>query len=392
MIRVRMFPAEDGDSFLIHFGAEEQFNFLIDMGRRTTYSAFVREELLKLKAKGRALDLFVITHIDEDHIEGAFPFLIENGSTNDIIEIKEVWHNTYRHIKFEQPKVEQISKAERVTLQQLIDHNIGREGADGLNDISIRSGISLGGLLIKNNCNWNRSFAGTAVCIEHQPPILDLPFNVRLVSPGKAQLSTLGNKWLNKLREIFYDFQISDEQLFDDAFEYYLKFQKDHEAGLSDMAHHSGLTPEQYAAIEKKDQSKENASSMAFIIEYNDKKMLFLGDSHPDVVCDSLRGMQRNGSKLQFDLVKISHHGSLRNTTNELLSLFEAPRYLISTNGVRNNHPGKETIFKILIRPTAYKKELIFNYRINGLDYLDDPDLKELYNYKISYLTEIELK
>jgi hypothetical protein len=63
-----------------------------------------------------------------------------------------------------------------------------------------------------------------------------------------------------------------------------------------------------------------------------------------------------------FDAIKLSHHGSLRNTSPELLNLIDSPRYFISSNGERHNHPDVEVIKAIVDRPTHLHRNLYFNY------------------------------
>ncbi|MFW2154184.1 hypothetical protein ACG94Q_23560, partial [Acinetobacter gyllenbergii] len=63
------------------------------------------------------------------------------------------------------------------------------------------------------------------------------------------------------------------------------------------------------------DPSIYNGSSIAFILEVEDKAMLFLGDAHDQVVADNLRVLGYSDcNKIKLDLVKISHHGSQYNT------------------------------------------------------------------------------
>ena len=96
---IDMFPAENGDAFLIRF--DNKKNILIDMGYADTYKNHIKDSLLKIKNENQCIDLLIITHIDEDHIEGAIEFFKENGSANNpnIIEVKEVWHNSYSTIR-----------------------------------------------------------------------------------------------------------------------------------------------------------------------------------------------------------------------------------------------------------------------------------------------------
>lgn len=51
---------------------------------------------------GEELSLVIVTHVDQDHIEGIIELFNENGTADDpkVIPIKEVWHNSYRHLNF----------------------------------------------------------------------------------------------------------------------------------------------------------------------------------------------------------------------------------------------------------------------------------------------------
>ena len=106
-INVLSFKAENGDAFLIKFDNGQ--NILIDMGMPKTYENEIRQELIKLKEQEQKIDLLIISHIDEDHIGGAIKFLEENKN-NEIIEISEIWHNSYKHLQFENAKVLEVKE------------------------------------------------------------------------------------------------------------------------------------------------------------------------------------------------------------------------------------------------------------------------------------------
>jgi len=112
-IRIEMFPAEGGDAFLLRF--DNKKNIMIDIGYRDTYTNYIKDRLLQLKEQGECIDLLVITHIDEDHIGGAIKFLQENGEADNpnVIDVKEIWHNSYRFLQFEKEKVEKINRREK---------------------------------------------------------------------------------------------------------------------------------------------------------------------------------------------------------------------------------------------------------------------------------------
>ena len=117
------------------------------------------------------------------------------------------------------------------------------------------------------------------------------------------------------------------------------------------------------------DKTVPNGSSIAFIAEYADKRILLSADAHPDVIADGLKALGDDAG--HFDLAKVPHHGSAENTTKPMLARIDASRYVISTNGTRHSHPRPETIAKIVKlqreRQAEHAKRprttLYFNYR-----------------------------
>ena len=146
---IEMFPAENGDAFLIRLDNDK--NIVIDMGYATTYTNFIKDRFIDLNNKNQCIDLLIITHIDEDHIDGAIEFFKENGYSNkpNIIEVKEIWYNSYRHLQFEKGKIDAIERFERRQLRDIILSNLGenREGNNEFSNISARQGSTLAGYL-----------------------------------------------------------------------------------------------------------------------------------------------------------------------------------------------------------------------------------------------------
>ena len=122
---------------------------------------------------------------------------------------------------------------------------------------------------------------------------------------------------------------------------------------------------------EKVDAQVANAASVAFILRCDDLSVLMLGDCYPHNVVDYLRKKGYTPlHPLVVDYVKVSHHGSMHNTSNELLDLIKCNRYIISTNGDKFGHPDREVFAHILCHPNRNRKEkvhLYFNYEIASL-------------------------
>ncbi len=132
------------------------------------------------------------------------------------------------------------------------------------------------------------------------------------------------------------------------------------------------------------DDRAANGSSISFIIEYGDYKLLFLADAHPSIIVKNLeKYYQEEELPIKFDLIKVSHHGSKNNTNDELLKYIDSENFIFSTNGHGHNHPDKETIARIICRETEFIRNLYFNYPIDMLNGFKNADLMEKFKFKI---------
>ncbi len=139
-----------------------------------------------------------------------------------------------------------------------------------------------------------------------------------------------------------------------------------------------------------------NASSISFLLVCRDVSILLLADSRPEIIVGSLTSCGFTHEKpLVVDYVKISHHGSLNNTSQDLLSLIRSNKYIISTNGGTADHmlPSRETIARIVHNTNRSDDMLMiyFNYSIPSLkerlgDFINDNDL-ELGNWDAQHKT-----
>ncbi|MFH0709382.1 MAG: MBL fold metallo-hydrolase [Pseudomonadota bacterium] len=389
-VNIKAFKAKNGDAFLLNF--ENGQNILIDMGMPETYQIEIKDDLLKLKNKNESIDLLIISHIDEDHIGGAIKF-IQDNQNGEIIQIKEIWHNSYKHIQFDKEKVKNIKQETKSILESFIMKNMSNN-INGIQDITCEHGSSLASLIHKYNYNWNSSFNHTVICTKDgttktEVTVGDIKFI--LLSPNKEKLTKLSTEWLYELQKEKYNFEISDEEIFDDAFEFHMKYEQDNSSLTSDIAASNIYDFEELSTLSEKDKSATNGSSISFIIEYKDKKLLFLGDAHEDIIYDNLLKLQDVGYELLFNLVKIPHHGSNKNISNRLMALIRSDKFLISTNGTKHKHPNIEALAKIIVSNTDAKKEIIFNYDLDISQELNNEEYKSKYNYDIKHLNEIEI-
>lgn len=388
---IEMFPAENGDAFLVRL--ENGENILIDMGYEKTYKKFIKNRLIDLKNENQCIDLLIITHIDEDHIGGAIEFFKENGHADkpNIIDVKEVWYNSYKHLQFDKETVSEMSSFEKRKLEEikLSNSSNDRDGIDESLPVSAKQGSTLAGYLyglgyVDNR--WNRAFNYNAVNLDTNNKIELGDIKFHILSPNTKKLKCLADLWLNKLAEIDIDFKISNEEIFDDAYEIYIKNLKEsidikEDDDISHRSKELNLLIKDVIEQVYKDRSKSNGGSISFILEYKDKRILFLGDAHEDIILENLEKYIKNVGISHFDAVKISHHGSLKNNFSWLEKI-GANKYIISTNGKKHNHPEKEVIAKIL-QFNKRKKIFYFNYPVDLCKEMDDEKLKDEYKYSI---------
>ena len=126
-----------------------------------------------------------------------------------------------------------------------------------------------------------------------------------------------------------------------------------------------------------------NGASIAFIIEYLNKRLLFLGDAHEDVIYENLLDLKRNGDNLKFDVVKVSHHGSINNSSKRLFDLIITDNYIISTDGKRSGHPSHNVLSMIISKKSENIKHIYTNYDIESINIFNDPELKRKFMYDI---------
>jgi beta-lactamase superfamily II metal-dependent hydrolase len=378
-MNVIIFPAMNGDSLFVE---TDESSVLIDGGYVSTYRKFIKPKLESLKKLNKKLNHLIVTHIDEDHISGIIK-LIEENRNSEIIDIQNIWHNSYAHIKVYEDGLIFSGK----TLDSLpINYIIKDELEKVEKDISAVQGSTLASLLLKHGYQSNGLFGNQSISVDTKDCINSKDISFMLLSPNNEKLLDLKKYWKKELYKKGYS---SDESLLDfneDAFEYILSMEKEKKRLRKKNVSGDGSIDVEYLIKEefKEDDTTTNGSSIAFILECNHLKILLLGDSHPSQIIAGLKRHYRNEEfPVTFDLIKISHHGSKNNTSSELLNYIDSENFVISTNGSSHNHPDDETIARIICRKTDIIRKLYFNYSLKSNIPFKDAELQQKYNYQI---------
>ena len=136
--------------------------FLIHGGPASTYAA-VRAWLERLTPAEHRIELFVVTHIDADHIDGAILLLQEFRALG--LSFEDIWFNGWRHLQENTPRDDVFAPIQ---------------------------GEFLGALIEGGRLPWNAAFRSAAVVVpetEHLPS-RQLPggASLTLLSPQQRQL------------------------------------------------------------------------------------------------------------------------------------------------------------------------------------------------------------
>lgn len=330
MFRIELLPARHGDCILIGYGPPKSTRWiLIDAGTEPTWP-----DLRTRLASVPRLELFVLTHIDADHIAGAIPFLAEANRTG--FEIGDVWFNGW-------PQIADRRHANR---------SAGPPHRKPDRTLSAKQGEIFSALLTDPAAHrrWNGEFGGGPVQVTQAGlPVVELPGSMRLtvLSPTPAKLGALRATWSR---------QITRHGLVPGRHAQFRRFLARQPETRTDSAY---LAATRFTS----DASVPNGSSIAVLAEHAGRAALFAGDAVSSVLITSIRRLlaDRGDTRLRLDAFKVAHHGSRGNTSMQLLSLLDCPRYLVSCNGDVHQLPDNEAIGRI-IQGGGPQPQLIFNY------------------------------
>lgn len=350
MFTIEMLEANEGDALWVEYGdPEKPYRILIDCGYKSTY----RHVLKRFDADPKLrLELFVLTHIDGDHIAGSVPFIADERITKT--NVREVWFNSRKHLG---------------------DH-LGVEQAEYFTHH-----------MADKRFAWNKKFGGQSVVIEAGAALPVHEFaglKLTLLSPTRQNLRELADKWDTELEKVMKGKKVRSV--------------KDLVAiGSPTLApDRLGTKPNvaKLAATEfDPDPEKPNGSSIAFLAEFKDdfdggreKSVLFTGDAHSPVLEESVRKLlaDRGQGKLAVDALKLSHHGSKKNTSKDLLDLLTCKHFLFSTNGSKHDHPDLECVARVVARKRV-GTHLYFNYLTDQNRMWKAPSMHTEFGYTAHY-------
>ncbi|WP_406865074.1 hypothetical protein ABZO31_33375 [Streptomyces sp. HUAS MG47] len=331
MLRLTMLPAEDGDCLLLEYGNDEfTRRVLLDGGRRGTYGR-IKPLLAGLDGP---IDVLVVTHVDQDHILGVLALLDDPERP---VDIGDVWFNGFDHL-----------------------HDREIFGAV--------DGELLTSALIAQHLPWNAAFDGRSVEIGHPLSWFDDGSTMEVLAPDRRLLESLIGEWKAKCEQAGLIPGVDPVE----------------REAMPGIERFGAIDVDELAAVPfKRDRSPTNPTSIGLLFEFDGTRIVLTGDADDPRLVASLRPRaEAEGGRLRVDALKVAHHGSEKNISNDLLGLLDCGRYLISTNGKVHGHPNDVAIARIL-KNGGESKELVFNYRERASNW-EESSLQEQFGYRVS--------
>ena len=318
--------ARHGDALLLHYGTAAAPRLVVIDGGPGGVWKRLRGRLDALR-DSRAPDgdlpirLVMVSHIDDDHIGGLLGLvralrdpLAENRPS---YRIDAFWHNAFEDVvrppaaaSASVAAVQALSQGEGPTVRGLDEQGRmvvasvaqGRQLRDAVNVLGIEVNAPFGALVVRDS-------PANPFQLEGGP-------SLAVIGPAQEQVDALQAEWEKQV----------------------------------ERARERGASTQEMEAITAAylDRSAYNLASIVVLAEAGGKRMLLTGDARGDHVLAGLeaQGALQPGGTMHVDLLKLPHHGSIRNVDRDFFERVTADHYVVSADG-RHHNPDVET-FELL--------------------------------------------
>ena len=352
-MRFEFLPAFQGDCFLIHAGTTAKpVLTLVDGGPGGTYNKFLKPRLMKIRderslddATPLIIDLVIVSHVDDDHINGIIELFrdIRNAKMNQDpppFKVLGLWHNSFDEIIGNDEVKAATAQFGTASLAPAMDDLPTDEQFDT-------------GLILQSIAQGNE-LRDLAKSDELQIPLNDGFGGLIKSSPGKKTTRKIGG----------ITFTVIGPRTPEVA-----ALQKDHDKWLKEQKKKGKpITPGSMLQAVT-DESVANLSSIVLLADDGKRKVLLTGDARLDFILGGLEeiGLIAKGGTLDVDLFKLPHHGSDRNVDVPTLKRVHAKQHLFTGNGLFGN-PERKTVEMLRDARPGAAMELFLTYTIGAID------------------------
>ena len=388
----KTFESGAGDCLFLILRDEQvgdSFHIMVDCNVLTPeIKHFIYSEL------GSKIDTLIITHIDADHTNGIVKLLRDIESEH--LQINQILFNGFQpQTDNPQPLNDEIRKkldAAMKFLPPIVDEN--NHKTNGVDAACLVSEIN-------KKQQWKDVWRKTPILAGETIALSEAKWGrLRFLSPTQNAIDKLLHEVkLEYARKLGVAPPKQDFENQDKYFELMLR--------LSNLRKRPTIIKKTRGLVITKDvmvkyaeiDADENAvtpankASLAFYWESTDssKRVLMMGDAIPSQILSQLNEIYEG--TMQFEAVKISHHGSKNNTSISLLNKISSEHYFI-TGGKSSEGPHIETIARIAILNTNQERSNCNLHYNHTLDIelwkeLNKTDIKSLLDeYHITLQTE----
>jgi hypothetical protein len=263
--------------------------------------------------------LGMVSHIDDDHIFGVLRLTNElvaaRPGSPAAVKFARFWFNSFD--KLVGPKPDGATGEAKTASTQSIFSTQNLPGVTDDHAQAIMQSIGQGNLLASDLRTLGLASNTLVVAKKGQPAIAIEGAKVTIIGPRQDRLDGLQKAWQKALTK---------------------PSGKARDAALQEL----------FLPKKELDKSVPNLSSIVVRVDVGGKTLLLTGDAHGD---DIVTGWKELGLPVPatIDLLKMPHHGSIRNTTKQFLEFFTATHYVFSANGKYENPdaPTLEALVKM---------------------------------------------
>lgn len=340
---IQVLQAKHGDALILHCNKSDKKGIIVIDGGPSSnprFNPFITEVENYLP-----IDLMVLTHFDDDHLVGIKSFIEKHQ--NDIpFPVKRIWTNCAKHVDFDTSENLSSNKASKM--------------ADVLCAISQKSQLDWEAYRLDGFVDDTITFADIDIINPRKDLFKYFIDNYKEEHNVRDPEGNFSNK-----RNLNSDINIDMHEL------------AKRDKTLGNPEKHSELV---------------NMVSLSMIIRCDAFSILLLGDCYPQEIYLSLteRGYSKE-NKLQVDFIKMPHHGSANNISNNLLDIIDCDKFIISTNGGKGyKHPHREAIANVLCHSERDYSRTVHFYFNYSLETIVNNREEALFNFELDKCLNFE--
>lgn len=351
-MQLEILPAKKGDCLMLHFGDTNAPRLaVIDGGPGGVYGKHLLPRLEEIRAErglgeedSLPIDLLMVSHIDDDHINGILALAREMDTARaearpQAYKVRRLWHNS-----FEDLVATSIAHTRSAMTAAFGPASVG--------------GAALYDLPIEHDAKMVLASLGQGHDLRGLAEALGWPINPtfkdRLVTASAAKVVT---KMVEGVTLTVVGPLAPEIDALRAAYQEWLAEQAaKRKAGKAMPAAFS-------------DRSVPNLSSIVVVVEDGKRRMLLTGDARGDKIMDGLKQAKLLPAKgkAHFDILKMPHHGSSRNIAPDFFERLHAETYVFSGDGEHGN-PDRQTIEMLFAARPEGGYSLRFTYPIAAID------------------------